>query len=164
MFDAVDLVDACVATLPDVFGPAKEALLANMLQLEASVQESQALALYSFDARTGRARDKLQTALHVLAGMVPRLGGSEQEAAKLPEAALEQLLRARREEILQIMPRLTDAVASSAAADAEEGDSTAPTLRCHIATLLAAEGVDIARALAARADAGTASTAGAEII
>lgn len=145
IFDVRDIVEACVAIRPDVFGDVQELLLQQLAPAEAASEHStstepfQRLSLFSFDAVSLVPRDGLQSALAMMQGLVGALSGSEDEAGALPHDALGQMLRARHAEdedrLHEIGRREADGVADASG------------LRAAAATLLRAEVRTIQEAL-----------------
>jgi len=145
-FDVIDLVDGLVAALPRVFGPVKEELLEKLLAQEAE-RRLHSLALFAFDARLGTKGlgamlEALQTELVVMEAMVPQLGGTEEEAAGLPAAALDAMLRAR---LVEIELRLAEVDRGEARRAMQRGEMLG-----HVVTLLDAEHAVVQRVLVER--------------
>ena len=99
----------------------------------------QRLALFSYDGTSGVARESLQTALEMLAGVVQPLGGTAEEASSLPADALRQMLEARRSEL---EARLEEVARRDDAGDADTGG-----VRRAVKVLLCAEREVLKRAL-----------------
>ena len=103
----------------------------------------------SYDTRRRAALSTLQSSLVALQRMAPRYGSTEAEAAALPRAALDAMLRAR---LAEVSARLVDAQFRVAEEEDEGGDEeggeAARALLGHVVTLLAAERADIEAVLA----------------
>ena len=137
-FDALDLLDGCVAARPREFGApsARESLRARLVAEEAS-QRSEALpnlALFTFDASAGtapatRPSERLRAALSVLERVAAKLGCTDEAARALPADVLDAMLRAR----------LAELVSRLAEIGRRDDERSSPEARDHIAALLTAE-------------------------
>jgi len=148
-FDAVELVDACLAAYPRTLGNLRvqENLTALLSEAERSRYGTaqNKPTLYTCDASEGNLRHgtKLRTTLATLRGIATKLGLSVDEARALPDRALSIMLRRR---LVELDSCLADVRRLEVAGEQSPGWG----LRGHVATLLETERATIEAVLGGR--------------
>jgi len=92
-----ELLHAAGSVRPAIFSERVQTSLMKHPQLGVYVEATEARATFSFDLKTGTPRESLQTGLALLTSLATQLGFPSDD--RLPQEALQQLLRDRMEEI-----------------------------------------------------------------